>query len=53
MTLIINRIFKVKTVIITENNVADEHFHDFLYNFISCFLSIFICLNVDFLQNSY
>ena len=53
MILTINRILKIKIIIVTESNAANEHFHDFLYNLTLCFLNIFIYLNVDFLQSNY
>ena len=52
MTSAIDRIFKIRVVVVVKNNAANEHFHDFLYNFILCFLSIFIYLNIDFLQSN-
>ena len=53
MTSAINRILKIKAVVVAENNAVNKHFYDFLYNFILCFLNIFIYLNIDFLQNNY
>ena len=53
MISIINKILRIKAVIVAEDNVVNEHFHDFLYNLILCFLSIFTCLDIDFLQSNY